>query len=161
MNTYPFDDLERRILSFGVLVESAFGPTRELLGQRVRVSMNVVEDILPFDEAHPEYVDLRPELCVLAHVLQRDPGSRRAVHYLGKRSEVGEELACLPLVQFLVRDDRLEVFAYARSLDVRGKLRADARALTAAGREVLERVPSVASDLGYLHLFAASAHVYV
>jgi hypothetical protein len=154
-----FRHLEMSISSNGARVESERGPTLELIGQVVSFDSEEVLELAGrhLREDHPELVSISREVPRLTAVLGKRT-SRRAVAYVGVRSLDGEELECLPLVQFLVRGEVAMAFVYVRSLDVRGKFEAD----SIAGSRCLAEISKLTGvEVGTLTFFVASAHVYI
>jgi hypothetical protein len=144
-----------RVVREGEAVDSPFGATRELRGLELVFDLAEVWGCV--DQENPEFAGILLHLPRLEAVLRADPGSRRAVAYFGELSAAGEELFCLPLVQYLVRDRRLHTFCYARSLDLAGKLPVDVRVLAETARML---AGGLGLELGELRFYAASAHVY-
>lgn len=153
------DEIERAsrsILSFGRVITSRTGIIREIIGMEIRFDLCKLLNESNSTDC-PEFVKLINAIEFPVQALRRDLHTRRAIVQLSDLDE-GEEKDCLNVVQFLVRDGYLHVVVFARSLDVKRKLRSDVVAVGRAASIVLEELKV---KPGLIRFYAGSAHVHV
>jgi len=143
----------------GHRVMSPFGMTIEKIGIEIRFDkFELIEIYLQkVNEEINEYKSIREIIGSAESILKNDITSRRAVFYIGRKFN-GQEMECLSMIQFLVRENLLYVFVYVRSLDIQRKLPSDVIAVAHAVAPLAVRLNLEVSSL---YFYIASAHVYI
>jgi thymidylate synthase len=97
----------------------------------------------------------RQDLQDVIDLLKREPATKRAL--ITFASQPGGKVPCITALQFLIRDQALQLMYFARGQDVFRKFYADALCLGGIGY----RVATVLSlPLGVVRGFIGSSHIY-
>jgi len=91
----------------------------------------------------------------IASVLRKDNASKRAVVTLC--AEANGKVPCINVIQFLIREDKLQLSYYSRGQDAFAKFYADGRCLCSMAQKVAGKLNVPA---GMVTGFLASSHVY-
>ncbi len=138
------------------MIRSRTGTVREILG--LELGFDLKEALNESDPVnHPEFDKLVRAIEFPIQILRRDSNSRRATIQLSDVND-GEEVECLNVVQFFIRDGYLHVIAFARSLDVGRKLFDDVVAVARVAARVVE---ALEVRPGSIRFYAGSAHIHV
>lgn len=99
------------------------------------------------------------QIAATIQELKRDPTSRRAVicSLFPPVDNIKTHIPCISMLQFMLRDERLNLIVYIRSNDMLSAWGADAYALS----KVLDYVSlMLLKQSGYLEIISVSAHIY-
>ena len=97
----------------------------------------------------------RHDLQDVIDVLKKEPATKRAL--ITFASQPGGKVPCITALQFLIRDDALQLMYFARGQDVFRKFYADALCLGRIGDRV---ATALSLPLGVVRGFIGSAHIY-
>lgn len=94
--------------------------------------------------------------------LRRNPTSRRAiaVTWVVEKDISSVEPPCLQFVQFLIRDQRLNLHAVFRSHDMAGGWGPNTYALESFQRMIMNKINLTDIKQGYIETYSVSAHIY-
>lgn len=97
----------------------------------------------------------RHDLQDVIDLLKKEPLTKRAVVNFG--IVPGGKVPCITAVQFLIREDAVQVFYFARGQDVFRKFYADALCLGRMGETI---ATALGKPLGLMRGFIGSSHLY-
>jgi len=97
----------------------------------------------------------RHDLQDVIDLLKKEPATKRAL--ITFASQPGGKVPCITALQFLIRDDALQLMYFARGQDVFRKFYADALCLGRIGDRV---ATALSLPLGVVRGFIGSSHIY-
>ena len=97
----------------------------------------------------------RNDLQDVIQLLQKEPATKRAL--VNFASQPNGKIPCVTAVQFLIRQDSLNLMYFARGQDAFRKFYADALCLVTMARKV---ATALALPMGVARGFIGSAHIY-
>jgi thymidylate synthase len=97
----------------------------------------------------------RHDLQDVIDLLKREPATKRAL--ITFASQPGGKVPCITALQFLIRDEALQLIYFARGQDVFRKFYADALCLCRIGDRV---ATALSVPLGVVRGFIGSSHIY-
>lgn len=178
---YNLNNLLSNVIGSGKKVNSRLGNIRELESVVLKMKIKKLDNLdnmdnfdfyekLSLNQRFNFFDnDIRFNKIVEYMVCNKD--SRRSIFYLSEFC-VNEEISCIPLVHFLIRENKLNIHVFARSIDVYNKLENDIEMLYYLANKFVKKYndiqyfgnfknyDNIPIDLGNIDIYISSAHVY-
>ena len=102
------------------------------------------------------YSNIKNPVEAITHILTKNPNTRKAVLTFVPYGE--EKVPCISTVQFLLRDNKINIFYTSRSQDIYRKFPCDAMCIASFGEEIAKNLNV---ELGSIYANIISAHIYL